>query len=116
MTLPVTDIEFKLLRDLIEKRCGILLGDNKAYLVENRLSRLVKEAGCKSFGEFYFKLKSLPSNGTWIDRVVDAITTNETSWFRLFAAQSDSRRDLPLSGDKLEYSAISVSPRTTFSR
>ncbi|KKK71818.1 hypothetical protein LCGC14_2910100, partial [marine sediment metagenome] len=38
MVLRVGETEFKLLRDLIEERSGILLGDDKTYLIENRLS------------------------------------------------------------------------------
>ena len=58
MTLRITECEFKLLSDLIERECGILLGANKAYLIENRLSRLAEENSCVSFGELYLKAKT----------------------------------------------------------
>jgi chemotaxis protein methyltransferase CheR len=82
MTLHVTELEFKLLRDLINERSGILLPDNKTYLIETRLADLVKELRCASFGEFYIKAKSSPEAGRLCGLMVDAITTNETSWFR----------------------------------
>ena len=41
--------EFKLLRDYIEKSCGILVGDEKAYLIESRLSSLMAQNGCSTF-------------------------------------------------------------------
>ena len=41
-TVSVNASEFKLLRDLIEKICGIALGDEKAYLIETRLAGLLE--------------------------------------------------------------------------
>ncbi len=82
MTLRATESEFKLIRDLIQKRCGILLGDEKQYLIENRLAGLAQESGCASFGDFYLQMKGCsPSAKLW-SAVVDAMTTNETSWLR----------------------------------
>ena len=78
---PLSDTEFKQLRDYIEKSCGIALGDEKAYLIENRLVGLLTEVGCASFGELYRKAVSEPRFGLR-DKIVDAMTTNETSWFR----------------------------------
>jgi len=50
--------EFRLLRDYIEKSCGILVGDEKAYLIESRLSSLMAQNGCATFAEFYQKAVS----------------------------------------------------------
>jgi len=77
----LTDSEFKRLRDFIEKSCGIALGDEKAYLVENRLVGLLADAGCSSYAELYSKAVGNPQSGLR-DKIVDAMTTNETSWFR----------------------------------
>ena len=73
--------EFKLLRDLIEKACGIALGDEKAYLIETRLVGLMTETGCDDYGSFY-RLVAKDNNHHLRDRIVDAMTTNETLWFR----------------------------------
>ncbi|MBL8025995.1 MAG: protein-glutamate O-methyltransferase CheR [Fibrobacteres bacterium] len=73
--------EFKLLRDYIEKSCGILVGDEKAYLIESRLSSLMAQNGCNTFAEFYQKAASDRTVGLR-DKIVDAMTTNETLWFR----------------------------------
>jgi len=78
---PLSDTEFKQLRDYIEKSCGIALGDEKAYLVENRLVGLLTDTGCATFGDLYRKAVSEPQLGLR-DKIVDAMTTNETSWFR----------------------------------
>jgi chemotaxis protein methyltransferase CheR len=72
--------EFDLLRGLIETWCGISLEDAKMYLVETRLREVVVETGCASFGEFYQKARS--AGPTLRDRIIDDMTTNETSWFR----------------------------------
>jgi chemotaxis protein methyltransferase CheR len=82
MALRITKQEFNLLRDLIEKECGITLRDDKVYLVESRLFNLVKGIGGKSFGDLYRKLTRSPESKYLLGAMVDAITTNETLWFR----------------------------------
>ncbi len=81
MSLAITKQEFDLLRDFIHQQCGIHLGDDKSYLMESRLAHLVAETGAKNFNEFYLKAK-VDAKGILRDRIVDAITTNETLWFR----------------------------------
>jgi chemotaxis protein methyltransferase CheR len=72
--------EFELLRTLIQSWCGILLEDSKLYLVESRLREVVIESGCATYGDFYQMAKY---GGTALrDRIIDDMTTNETSWFR----------------------------------
>jgi len=81
MIIKVTSQEYTLMKSYIEKHCGIHLSDGKDYLIETRLSDLVIEFGCTSFFEFHGEaIKSF--DGKIRDRVVDAMTTNETFWFR----------------------------------
>ena len=80
--MNITKKEFQMLRGLIEQQTGILLDDTKTYLIENRLSKLAVEANCKSFGELYIKLKNDPRAFEIKEKMVEAITTNETLWFR----------------------------------
>lgn len=80
-TVTVSSFEFKLLRDLIERMCGICLGEEKAYLIETRLAGLLVETGCADFGAFY-RLVSTQADPQLRDKLVDAMTTNETLWFR----------------------------------
>ncbi len=82
MTPDLTDVEFKLLRDLIYDHSGIFLADNKAYLIENRLACLLEKSRSSTFGEFYLKARNSPQAEQLCIQMVDAITTNETSWFR----------------------------------
>jgi len=60
---------------------GIELNDSKAYLIETRLSDLIKEYRCSSYKELCNKAKSDP-NKTLENRIIDAISTNETLFFR----------------------------------
>jgi len=77
----ITVNEFKLLRDLIEKWCGIALGNEKAYLIETRLMGLMAQTGCEDYGSFY-RLLAKDQDWQLRDKIVDAMTTNETLWFR----------------------------------
>lgn len=81
MTVPtLDDDEFKRLRTLIQSWCGIALEDSKKYLVESRLRDVVLETGCASYGDFYEKARA--GDVSLRDRIIDDMTTNETSWFR----------------------------------
>ena len=82
MKLTITDNEFLIIRDMIHDKTGIYLGENKKYLIETRLSNLAVECNCKTFTEFYLKLKQSARTSALITSLVDAITTNETLWFR----------------------------------
>jgi chemotaxis protein methyltransferase CheR len=73
--------EFHQIRDYIEKHCGIHLSDDKVYLVETRLTTLMLEQGYKTFGELYNKAV-LDKTYSLRDKIIEAITTNETFWFR----------------------------------
>lgn len=73
--------EFRLIRDYIEEHCGIHLTEDKVYLVETRLTTLMVEQGCKKFGDLYEKSRADKTHGLR-DKIIEAITTNETFWFR----------------------------------
>jgi chemotaxis protein methyltransferase CheR len=73
--------DFQQFREFLEKACGIVLGDNKQYLVASRLNRLLEQEQIKSLGELVKRIQSQPRSGLR-EAVVDAMTTNETLWFR----------------------------------
>jgi len=68
-------------RKFLENVCGIVLGDNKQYLVTSRLSRLLQDHNLASLGALVTELKKDTAREL-TNRVVEAMTTNETSWFR----------------------------------
>jgi chemotaxis protein methyltransferase CheR len=76
-----TNTEFEQFRVFLEKTCGILLGTNKQYLVSSRLNKLMEQQKIGSLGELVQRMQS-PMRGTLREQVVDAMTTNETLWFR----------------------------------
>jgi len=65
----------------IHEISGIYLDESKGYLLETRLSGLVRESGTGSLSEFFYKTRTDQTN-TLRRKVVEAITTNETSFFR----------------------------------
>lgn len=71
---------FQRFRSFLEDRTGILLGEDKRYLVETRLARLVREQGFESLDDLIEQLLARPTSLQ--AAVVDAMTTNETLWFR----------------------------------
>ncbi|MCB9496629.1 MAG: protein-glutamate O-methyltransferase CheR [Fibrobacteria bacterium] len=73
--------EFELMKSFVQKHCGIHLDSGKEYLIETRLSDLVAESGCTSFRDFH-QLALSDRSGRLRDRIVDAMTTNETYFFR----------------------------------
>ncbi|MBF8982102.1 protein-glutamate O-methyltransferase CheR [Lutibacter sp. B2] len=81
MSPKLSSNEFTLMKKYIEEKCGISLGEEKAYLIESRLSRLLISSGLSSFSEFYSKIIK-QDDKHMTEKIIDAITTNETSWFR----------------------------------
>lgn len=79
--LKINQSEYLLMQKYIEDQCGILLEKGKEYLIESRLTDLAVENGATSFKEFLSKAQS-DYSGKLKDRIVDAMTTNETLWFR----------------------------------
>jgi len=77
----LTKDEYESFRTFLEDACGIVLGENKHYLVTSRLTRLLDEFNCSSLGVMIEKIK-LASNTGLKGKIIDAMTTNETSWFR----------------------------------
>ncbi len=75
------NLDFEQFRVFLEKACGILLGENKQYLVSSRLNKLMEQQGIKSLGELVQRIQTQPRSGLR-EMVVDAMTTNETLWFR----------------------------------
>ncbi len=71
MKFEISHNEFVLLQKIIEEKCGIALGNDKAYLIESRLSNILNDFRFLNFDDE--KLS---------EKIIDAITTNETFWFR----------------------------------
>lgn len=79
--MQVTAEDIKVISRLVSDLCGIVLDESKGYLIQSRLSTLAEEAGCKTFSELYYKAR-YERESALRDKVIDAITTNETLFFR----------------------------------
>lgn len=66
---------------LLERASGIVLGGKREYLVVSRLRGLIQELGLAGFDELVTALQSGVQAKVG-HRIVEAMTTNETSWFR----------------------------------
>lgn len=79
MTLPVE--AFRFVSDLVRRESAIVLESGKEYLVESRLLPLARAGGHASVADYIEYVRTRP---TAVDRVavVEALTTNETFWFR----------------------------------
>ncbi len=77
----LTPSEFQVLAQYLYEVSGIHLDPGKAYLVETRLGHMLEELGCASYSEFLYRLKQDRSKSL-VHRFVDAMTTNETLFFR----------------------------------
>ena len=94
--------EFRRLADFIYRLLGIRIDERRRYLVENRLSSRLGALGLKGFGEYVEYLRFGEDRRGEIDRLAEAITTNETSLFR-DTVQLDIFRDkilVPLIAEK----------------
>ena len=77
--LRPADLDY--VRDLVRTRSAIVLETEKAYLVQSRLEPLAKIEGFGSLPALVQKLRQ-SSYGTLHKKVIEAMTTNETSFFR----------------------------------
>lgn len=81
VTPTITPSECQTFRSFLEEACGILLGEDKHYLISSRLGRLMHDEGLATLGELVTRLSGI-RGASLRARVIDAMTTNETLWFR----------------------------------
>ena len=78
---PIATSEYDTFRRYLEDACGIVLGENKHYLVTSRLKRVTEEFSFPTLSEMMNTL--VKGNDRHLrEKVIDAMTTNETMWFR----------------------------------
>lgn len=77
----ITDEELRLISELVYKHAGIRLGPEKRHLVELRLGKILRREGISSYLVYYRKVVSDPT-GKELRRLLDAIATNYTQFFR----------------------------------
>jgi chemotaxis protein methyltransferase CheR len=81
VTMTMTPEDFTYLRDLVLREAAIVLDNGKEYLATSRLEPVARQEGLDGIPGLVKALRANP-NGKLRDQVVDAMTTNETLWFR----------------------------------
>lgn len=79
MTLTAADFDY--IRDLVRREAAIVLEPGKEYLALTRLDPIARNEGLGSVSDLVARLRA-QGRSPLHDEVVDALTTNETSFFR----------------------------------
>ena len=76
----MSPVEYEYLRKLLKDHSGLDLSADKHYLIESRLLPLARKAGLPGIPELVQKMKG--GSTALVTQVVEAMTTNETFFFR----------------------------------
>ncbi|MBF0390855.1 MAG: protein-glutamate O-methyltransferase CheR [Desulfamplus sp.] len=79
--IKITSAEFDILSKYIMEISGIALSKGKEYLIETRLNPLMEQLGCTSYLDLHKKAK-YDLKKDIEKKIIDAISTNETYFFR----------------------------------
>lgn len=77
----MTPQDYAFLQTFLKQRSGLVLSDDKQYLIESRLMPIARKAGLQSIADLIAKLKGV-GDRTLQTAVVEAMTTNESFFFR----------------------------------
>jgi chemotaxis protein methyltransferase CheR len=80
--LSITESEFRRMRALVHTETGIALSDGKRQMVCSRLGKRLRFWGYTTFGEYWEHLRQADPDGEELVRLINAITTNKTDFFR----------------------------------
>ncbi|MGE5487668.1 MAG: CheR family methyltransferase [bacterium] len=78
---PLTPSEFERIRRLAHEKFGLDLKHGKQELVAARLGKILRRSGFRTFGEYYDHVAA-DRTGEALTALIDALTTNYTSFFR----------------------------------
>lgn len=81
-TFSISDNSFNILRNIIYDYSGIYFQDNKKYLLESRLQKRIKYLNLNSFDEYIKLFQNNSVNGEEHKYLMEAVTINETFFFR----------------------------------
>ena len=77
----LSDTDFEVIRETIYRLSGIQLSEHKRELVYSRLTRRLREYGLPTF-KSYIDFLNGPEGSVELEHMVNALTTNLTSFFR----------------------------------
>ena len=78
----ISPLQFRVFKRFLNDTCGIALGDNKQYLVNNRLTGILEKTDYVSIDALADALGEKKAPSKLVADVIDLMTTNETFWFR----------------------------------
>jgi len=81
MTESLTQTSFDTLSGLLKAKSGLIIGKDKLYLLETRLTAILKREKLADLNKLADRLKA-PGNDALARDVVEAMTTNESFFFR----------------------------------
>jgi chemotaxis protein methyltransferase CheR len=73
--------DYAFLQTMLKTRSGLVLAADKGYLIESRLLPVARQFGCATIGDLVTRLRS-PAGHAEVQSVVEAMTTNESFFFR----------------------------------
>ena len=76
-----TQNDFNFLRKIVNERTGIVVADEKIDMFYSRLARRIRYLGLSDFKQYCERIKN-EDDGSEVDQLINAITTNLTSFFR----------------------------------
>ena len=79
--MHLTRATFDGLRKVVYQHCGLVVPDDKEYLIRDRLGAVIRQRSLNSFDDLCERLLR-GGEATLIEAVIDAVTTQETSFFR----------------------------------
>ena len=79
--MQLTSEEIESMIGLVDELCGLYLDDSKGYLVESRLKSIAVKYGCETYAALIDQARRRSNDSVRRD-IIDAITTNETLFFR----------------------------------
>ncbi len=92
---PISPADCLTITELVRARSGIVLGPDKAYLVESRLEQIVRNRHYSGLAELVARVRT-GRDDELADEIIEAITTNETFFFRDIKPFEHLRQHLPV--------------------
>lgn len=82
MLVPISETEFRQLRDAIRERFGIYYDDTKQFLLQSRLQTRLVKCSLSDFNAYYRFLNTHPERQNEWDELASVLSNNETYFFR----------------------------------
>lgn len=107
--MPVGSAQFAWVSELVHREAAIVLPPGKEYLVDARLLPLARAAGLDGANAYVHEAQR-PGNLAQRKAIVEALTTNETSWFRDAVVFDAFRKELlpQLLADRMAHQPLRI--------